>query len=47
MDFDGRGGPMFGPDSSRFPAIFSTEWTFLDIPERPWMVGRVATELSL
>jgi len=33
-------------DSKRFIAIFSSEWTFLDIRERLWMVGRVATTFS-
>ena len=29
-------------DSKRILENFSSEWTSLDIPERPWMVGRVA-----
>ena len=33
-------------DPKRRLGNFSPEWTFLDIPERPWMVGRVATKLG-
>jgi len=28
-------------------AILSPKWTFSDLLERYWMVGRVATEISL
>jgi len=33
-------------DPKRPLAIFSPEWTSLDIPERLWMVGRVGIEVS-
>jgi hypothetical protein len=46
MDIDGRENKISGRDSRQFPATISSEWTFLDVPERYWMVGRVATELS-
>jgi hypothetical protein len=45
MDIDGRESKILGRDSQRFPAIISSEWTFLDVPERYWMVGRVPTKL--
>jgi hypothetical protein len=31
-------------DSKRFLAIIFPQWTFLDVLERPWMVGRVGIE---
>ena len=46
MDIDGCAQQISGRDSKRFLAIFSPEWTFSDVLECPWMVGRVATEFS-
>jgi hypothetical protein len=47
MDIAGCGDPILARDSTRFLAIFSSEQTFLDIPERLWMVGRGRFRLSL
>jgi len=33
-------------DPKRPLAIYSPEWTSLDIPERLWMVGRVITKFN-
>jgi hypothetical protein len=43
MDIDGMGELEI---RKPFLALSSPEWTFLDIPEGLWMVGRVGTELS-
>ncbi len=46
MDIDGRGELTIARDSERFLEICSSEWTLSDVPERPWMVGRVATKFN-
>jgi hypothetical protein len=38
---------IFWPDFSAFPAISLMQWTFLDVLERYWMVGRGRFRLSL
>jgi len=44
MDIDGRGELTIARDSERLIEICSSEWTLSDVPERPWMVGRVGIE---
>jgi hypothetical protein len=46
MDIDGFRKANLGRDSKRFLAIFSPKWTLLDVLERLWMVGRVATKFN-
>jgi hypothetical protein len=45
MDTHGCAKENSGRDFRQFLAIFSPKWTLLDVLQRPWMVGRVATEV--
>jgi hypothetical protein len=44
LDVSGYLDAIFWQDFSVFPAISLMQWTSVDVLERYWMVGRVATE---
>ena len=46
LDISGYRDAIVWQDFSAFPAISLMQWTSLDVLERYWMVGRVATKFS-